>query len=293
MAQPLEQNQVKIKFWGVRGSIPLFNPNNIEFGTNTSCVSVQAHDNLVIFDAGTGIIPLGRALGKEYSKFSIFLSHLHWDHIMGIPFFAPLFRSSNQVDFYSKDFVGDKTLEDYLHGQMQAPYFPVGMDVMAAEKSFYQLKSKDVVLGHRGHRIIISSMDVPHPNGCLSYSLQYNGKKIVYCTDTESLDHCTDELCGLTVAFNEFVRDADILIYDSHFSDEEYLGLNGYSGKQGWGHSTWQEATRIALDNNVGELILFHHSPHRTDDQVRQIEKDAQALFSNTRAAYEGLEIIL
>jgi len=303
---------MKVKFWGVRGSIPTPGADTAEVGGNTSCVEVRTDDNiLIIFDAGTGIRLLGLSLMQEgFDKGGkighIFFSHTHWDHIQGFPFFAPAFvkgslrssrsepgtpedlpRSSNIFHFYGAKKVFEK-LENTLKGQMENQYFPVSLDQMGATIKFHEIQPEKLIkIGE--NRIIPRQLH--HPNGALGYRVENarGDKVVVYATDTEALGGDLDPQV-LALA-----KGADVFIYDSQYTPEEYLGdpATQKTSKIGWGHSTWLDGTRLAEAARVKQYILFHHDPSHSDKVLYEIEKQAQQYFPNSRLAYEGLEIIL
>jgi len=276
---------MKVKFWGVRGSIPSGSRSTANVGGNTTCLEVRCGDDgLVIFDSGTGIRNLGVQLMKELPvKAKIFYSHVHWDHIQGLPFFVPLYVKGNEFDIYGGSSL-PLSIEDVLKKQMTSPCFPVKMDIMAATTHFHDLKPGDVIEGD-GYRVSLAALN--HPNDCYAYRIDEADKSIVFATDTEHFEDRLDEnLLALA-------RGVDVLIYDCQFTPNEYYGRNGQMSRAGWGHSTMQEGVKIAQAANVKHLILFHHDPSHDDTFVREIEKEARQLFPNSTAAYEGLEVDL
>lgn len=303
---------MKVKFWGVRGSIPTPGPQTVEVGGNTSCVEVRTDDNqLLIFDAGTGIRLLGLSLMEEgFDKGGrvghIFFSHTHWDHIQGFPFFAPAFvkgkahfltlkssgdegepEQSNTFNLYGAKRVFEK-LENTLRGQMEYQYFPVSLDQMGAKINFHEIQDSPIKIGE--NRIIPGRLN--HPNGALGYRIENakGDKVVVYATDTEHYYGGDLDLHVLALAKN-----ADIFIYDSQYTPEEYLGdpANKKRSKIGWGHSTWREGVLLSKAAGVKQYILFHHDPSHSDKFLYEMEKQVQLHFPNSRIAYEGLEIIL
>lgn len=267
--------RLRLRFWGVRGSIATPLAENLEFGGNTACVEIRIPGGeVLIFDAGTGIRELGTVLNREHSgrkaSLHLFLSHYHWDHIQGIPFFSPLYSSHNQVMFYGHGQVDHPG--NLLIGQMQAPYFPVSMELAAAEKDFTELEQETVKIGE----IVVQSFPLNHPQGAIGYRVERDGAVIVYASD---LEHGHPELDR---TLREYAEGADILIYDSQYTPREY------ANHRGWGHSTWLEATRVATDCRVGQLILFHHDPAHDSRTMREIVAEAQRYFPGTIAAREG-----
>ncbi|MGQ9629861.1 MAG: MBL fold metallo-hydrolase [bacterium] len=269
---------MKLKFWGVRGSIPVPQREMIDMGGNTSCIEIwTCDDELIILDSGTGIRGLGKSLLQrgERIKGNILLSHTHWDHIQGFPFFAPAFIPGNEFTIYGAERYG-KRLEDTMAGQMEYEYFPVEIDKMGASIKFRGLKEGKYKLG--GSIDLTAGMHI-HPNGAFGYRIECHGAVVVYITDVE---HYPDRLDVRNV---ELAKGADLLIHDSQYTPEEL------PSKRGWGHSSWEQSVRVAQEAGVKDLILFHHDPDRTDDELREIEKKAQREFKNAHLAREGLEI--
>jgi phosphoribosyl 1,2-cyclic phosphodiesterase len=273
---------MQITFWGVRGSIPTPGPDTVEIGGNTSCVEVRAGKLLLVFDGGTGLRLLGKKLVKEMPITAhIFFSHVHWDHIQGFPFFDPAFVKGNTIHLYGGNNVS-RTLEETLAGQMDHPSFPVHLTDMGAKMTFNDLVEGQVL---EIEDVKIRTGRGNHPNGVWIYRVEHAGKSIVYATDTEHYKELDQGLLKLA-------QGVDVLIYDAQYTPEEYTGTAGTGGpKLGWGHSTFDEAARLAAAANVKKLVLFHHDPLQNDGQVRAKETRAQSLFKNCVAAYEGLTI--
>jgi phosphoribosyl 1,2-cyclic phosphodiesterase len=280
---------MRVKFWGVRGSIPTPGPDTVHFGGNTSCVEVRAAKALLVFDGGTGLRLLGKELVRQMPfEAHIFFSHVHWDHIQGFPFFDPAFVPGNSIHLYGGNNVS-RTLEETLAGQMDHPSFPVHLTDMGAKMTFNDLfegQSLEVDAGD-GAKVRVTTGRGNHPNGVWAYRIDHAGRSVVYATDTEHYAVTDPKLAKLA-------RAADVLIYDAQYTPEEYAGTAGTGGpKVGWGHSTFDAAVQLAKVAGVNQLVLFHHDPMQSDAAVRDKEKRAKALFSNTIAAYEGLVIEL
>jgi len=286
---------MKIRFWGVRGSIASPGPKTARVGGNTSCVEVECGGERFILDAGTGLRQLGdsllanraasnrdgRCVDVESMKATLLLSHVHWDHIQGLPFFAPAYLPDVELTIVGAK-NGKMGLRETLERQMTDPMFPVRHDELRASISIKEVQARDAwCVGRATVRVAKGN----HPNGVLAYRIDCNGKSVVYATDTEHFA-CTDpELLSLACG-------ADVLIYDSQYTEEEYRGLEGLS-KVGWGHSTYVAGAALAHAAGVAQYILFHHDPKRTDDQVLELESRARGLFSSSAAAREGMEIAL
>jgi phosphoribosyl 1,2-cyclic phosphodiesterase len=276
-----------IKFWGVHGSLPRPGPQTLKYGGNTACVEVRCSETLLIFDAGSGIRELGEDLIRRSSsnhsnpiKAHIFFSHLHWDHVQGFPFFGPAFVSGNVFDLYGGTHV-DLTLKKIMSYQMAHPCFPITLEHMSALVRFHELEAGQTV---QIEDVTVKTYRLNHPGGSLGYRVEQNGKTMVYASDTE---HGDEDDLGLI----NLCQNCDVLIYDGMFTPEQYHGTGGNHSRQSWGHSTWTEAVKLAARANVKKLFLFHHG--NPDCIVQQIESQAQEVFSNCNAAYEGLEVQL
>jgi phosphoribosyl 1,2-cyclic phosphodiesterase len=267
--------QMVVKFWGVRGSIPTPTSPNMGIGGNTSCLEVRLPSGqVIIVDGGTGVRALGSALALEAagspSDLHLFLTHFHWDHIQGLPFFQPLYSAENSVTFYSMD--APEQTREILEGQMNVPYFPVDFRFLPAKRSFICVAGKTFNFGETE----VNSFPLNHPQGCHGYSFTHSGRKLVFASDLEHGDPDFDRTL-LAAA-----QDADILIFDAQFTPEEY------TKRRGWGHSTWLQATEVARQTRAKKLILFHHDPMHTDSYMESILLDARRQFPETYLAIEG-----
>jgi len=276
---------IRVKFWGVRGSIPVPGPTTVRTGGNTSSVEVRCGDSLIILDAGTGIRLLGNELLKEGKiEGHIFISHVHWDHIQGFPFFGPAFSRGNKIFLYGGRNV-TTTLEETLYGQMNYPNFPVMLSQLPSEISFNDLDEGEVI-SMGGGEVVVENVKLNHPNGVYSYKISYRGQSLVYATDTEHYANPDPKLL-------EFARGTDLLVYDAQYFPEEYTGSAGGGSKVGWGHSTNLEGAKMAALAKVKKLALFHHDPLHTDEMVDEKERLARETFPETVAAREGMVIEL
>lgn len=275
----------QVSFWGVRGSLPVPGPDTIVYGGNTSCVQVQIGPRLFILDAGTGIYKLGQHLihKDRIIEGDIFITHTHWDHIQGFPFFAPAFREGNHFTLYGQRKI-NLTFADLMKGQMMYDHFPVSLDKMGARIDFKEINNGEKV--NLGDNITVTTVPNNHPGGSLSYRLDYNGRSCCYITDTEHYPHPDPDLI-------RFAAGADLVIYDSNFTDAEYAGDDHTPSRAGWGHSTWQEGIKLMKAANAGQLILFHHANYRNDHDMQAIEEEAQRHYPDLLAAREGMIINL
>ena len=271
---------MRIKFWGVRGSTPAPQPENMRYGGNTSCVEVRLGDNLYIFDCGTGFRILGRALQAECNgrpvSAHVFVSHFHWDHIQGLPFFEPLYCNKNHFRFHCSS--RTRSLKRVFEEQMSSPYFPVGLDEMRARRDFYDLDKTRLDLDE----LTIHTMWLNHPQGCMGFRVETKDGVMVYATDNEPGDTKFDK------NVRELAADADVLIYDAQYLPEEYEAR-----RRGWGHSHWREAVDVAMESGAKELVLFHHDPDHDDTCIDKIVKEASNYYPCVRAAAEGMQLEL
>ena len=271
-----------IRFWGVRGSAPSGNRGTAGVGGNTTCVEVRCGDELIIFDSGTGIRNLGmKLLGEMPIKGHIFYSHVHRDHIQGFPFFIPLYIPGNEFDIYGGTSL-PTPIEEVLNQQMTPPCFPVKMDTLGAKINYHGIKPGNVI---EGENFKVTLAPLYHPNGSYGYRIDYDGRSIVFATDCE---HREGKLCE---GLSKLCENTDLLIYDAQYTEAEYYGKDGQMPRIGWGHSTWNEAVKMAEAAKVDRLILFHHDPSHNDDFVKKIEADAREVFPRSMAAFEGLEV--
>lgn len=272
---------MRIKFWGVRGSTPTPQPENLRYGGNTSCVEVRVGREMYIFDCGTGLRTLGQSLRHEFNGNSlcahVFVSHFHWDHIQGIPFFGPLYdKSQNRFLFHSSS--RTRSLKRVMEEQMAAPYFPVNTTEMKASRNFYDMEEGKMQLGD----VCIEALWLNHPQGCLGFRMETKNGIFVYATDNEPGDPEFDK------NVRKLAAGADVLVYDAQYLPEEYEAR-----KRGWGHSHWREAINVVMESGAKELVLYHHDPDHDDACIDNVVKEARNYYPKVRAASEGMEIVL
>jgi phosphoribosyl 1,2-cyclic phosphodiesterase len=281
------QKTFTIRFWGVRGNIPCPGSETVRYGGNTPCVEMRVGDTCFIFDGGTGLRVLGQSLLSEMPlEAYMFFTHAHWDHIQGFPFFVPAFIKGNCFHIYGATAPSGYTLEQCLNDQMRHPNFPVPLQVMGADLKFYHLEpGESVEIGD----ITVESAPLNHPGKSVGYRINWQGYAAAYITDTEHLRDRIDE------NVLHLARNADAIIYDATYTDEEYHTSDNstYSNKVGWGHSTWQEAIKVAKAANVKRLILFHHAPTHDDEFLDRIGEEAAQQFPGSIMAREGMSLEL
>ncbi|MEM1308826.1 MAG: MBL fold metallo-hydrolase [Cyanobacteria bacterium P01_D01_bin.71] len=277
------ENQFLIRFWGVRGSIACPGSHTVRYGGNTACIEMRVGGQLLIFDGGTGLRELGLKLLSEMPiNATMFFTHSHWDHIQGFPFFVPAFVPGNRFDIYGSIAPNGSTIEQRLNDQMLHPNFPVPLQIMGADMKFCDVDLGEVVTLDD---IKIENALLNHPGEAIGYRITWRGKTAAYVSDTEHFPDRLDE----NVLW--LARDADVMIYDATYTDNEYHSEK--SSKVGWGHSTWQEAVKAAKAANVKKLVIFHHDPLHNDDFMDEIAQDTAEQFPNSVVAREGMVIDL
>jgi ribonuclease Z len=276
----MEDNRFRIRFWGTRGSVPVSGSEYVRYGGNTACVEMQCGAHTLIFDAGSGIRPAGKAfIAAGVTDMDLFFTHCHYDHILGLPFFAPLYDPKVRLTAWSGHLAGRMTTRDMLRDFMRPPWFPVRLDICRANIIARDFVSGDVLRPRP--EIEIRTGNLNHPGGCIGYRVEYSGRVVAVITDTEHVPGKLDEEILTLIA------DADLVIYDCTYIEEEMARFPGY------GHSTWQQGIKLCEAAGAGRLALFHHDPMRTDTALETIEIKAREAFSGAFAAYDGLTLDL
>jgi phosphoribosyl 1,2-cyclic phosphodiesterase len=292
-----------VRFWGVRGSLPTPGADTVIYGGNTSCLEVRADERLIIIDLGTGVRPLGDWLIendlKKYGKIKadIFLTHTHWDHVMGFPMFNPIYINSTELNITGPVSMENEDLESIIGNQLSHKYWPVRASELAAKIEYNQIKETKIDLGDG---LTIVSKFLNHPIFCLGYRINYKNKSIVTIYDHEpfrnlftanpdepEFDKEASEEGEITAKeenekIRQFIKGADILIHDAQYTREEYIKHTG------WGHCSYEHAIKTTDGINVKKLVLFHHEPSRTDSQLEQIEKEFANNTPSVIMAAEG-----
>ncbi len=301
------EREVKVRFWGVRGSIPTPGPGTAIYGGNTTCVEVRADGELIILDAGTGIRPLGLQLISEFKgqplNLTLLMTHTHWDHIQGFPFFIPAYNPKNQMCILGYE--GARAgLEKTLSAQMESPYFPISMQQMPGHISIQELREMNFTVG----KVPVRAKFMNHPGVCVGYRLDTSAGSIAFLPDNEPFQRLkahTGAQAGADQAeaqeyarkqddkLIEFIRDVDVLIMDSQYDAAEY------PQRVGWGHACVDDTVALALSANVKRLFLFHHDPGHDDAYIARMEAHARELVAKhggaliVEAAREGAVCVL
>ena len=294
-----------LRFWGTRGSISVPEPGTLHYGGNTTCVEVRADDEIIALDAGSGIRSLGIALEKEFQsepiRLSLLITHAHWDHIQGLPFFAPAYDKKNEICVRGYDGV-DMSFAEIMAEPMKAPFFPIAMRELSARVDIKKLTEMEFSLG----KVQVRARFVNHPGICAGYRLFTSAGSIAFLPDHEpyrflhsarandmSPEQAKKTATEERTALVEFLRRSDILILDAQYTDTEY------ETHVGWGHGSVSSAVSLALDAEVRRLLLFHHDPSHDDAMVDAMVNDARRLIRESGkdlevdGAREGEEIFL
>jgi phosphoribosyl 1,2-cyclic phosphodiesterase len=263
---------MRVRFWGVRGSVPWATPDSIGHGCNTPCLEVRDDETgaLLVLDAGSGIVGLGHALGGQPHAVPILLTHYHWDHTQGLPFFMPFFAQGWTPSIWAP--VLDNVSLAWVETIFESPFFPVPFDQLPNRPTVTLVEPGELRVG--GFRV--RALPLSHPGGAFAYRIQGRSGDLVYATDHEFGD------AALDAALAEFSRGARALVADAHFTPDEMRRHTG------WGHASWDDVARFAERSGVGHLWLFHHKPGRSDAELNAIEAQARQRFPETTAAREG-----
>ncbi|HOJ52180.1 MAG TPA: MBL fold metallo-hydrolase [Syntrophales bacterium] len=273
-----------IRCWGARGSIPVSGPEYVKYGGDTPCVEVRTRNNdIIILDAGTGIRRLGNTLLTEGRyEYIMFFTHAHWDHLIGFPFFKPIYTSRVKIGMYGCP-AAQTGIKDMLSNVMIAPHFPVDYNEIHCQIQYHEACAEQYILDS----LRVSTIALSHPNEGVGYKFEEGEKKFVFLTDNElSYQHPGGRLFE---DYRDFCRGVDLLIHDAEFTPEDY--------KVSWGHSTYNDAVKLGLDAGVKKLGLFHHNQERTDEEIEKILAQAREMIRKAGssmecvALYQGMEL--
>src|SRR4029453_19294850 len=300
------ESPVRLKFWGTRGSIAVPGPETLRYGGNTTCVELRADGEIIVLDAGSGIRPLGIALGREFQahpiKLSLLITHAHWDHIQGFPFFKPAYDSKNEIRIFGFYGAG-ATFREIMTEPMKSPFFPITMRELSARMDINKLNEMKFSLG----KLDIHAVFVNHPGVCAGYRIFTSGGSVAFLPDHEPYEFFLHSARGKELsgeqareiaaeqhaALVQFLRGSDILILDSQYTDQEY------ETHICWGHGSISTAGFLALETEVQKLLVFHHDPNHDDEMVDTMVESARELAMKSAShlevagAQQGTEILL
>ena len=265
-----------VRFWGVRGSVACSAPNITRYGGNTSTLEIRCGERTLVFDAGTGIRYLGNEMmDRKESRAHLYLTHTHFDHVCGMPFFRPAFVPGNTFEIWAGHLLPEHDIRYVLSEMMMAPLFPAPLEIFQSEVTFHDFRAGDTL--HPYDDVTVRTAPLNHPNGATGYRVEFQGRSICYLTDTEHDPGPLDtNILGL-------IDGADIAIYDGMYTDDEY------KARIGWGHSTWQEGARLCEAAKVGQYVVFHHDPDHDDDFMDEIARKVAKTRPGSIVAREGM----
>lgn len=266
---------LSVRVWGARGSVPVSGEEFRRYGGNTPCIEMNCGGHTLLFDAGTGIRPAGLALQREgVTSINLFFTHFHYDHVIGLPFFKPLYDPRIDVAVWSGHMAGIMSTDEMLAELMRKPFFPVAIDICRASLHARDFRSGDVLTPYPG--VVVRTGSLNHPGGCIGYRVEYGGRTVALISDTEHVEGVLDP------AVLALIEKADLVIYDAAYTDAEM------PARRGFGHSTWQQGIRLCKAAGARRLALFHHDPFRDDDALDRIDAEARAAFPEAFACRDG-----
>ncbi|MBP6818141.1 MAG: MBL fold metallo-hydrolase [Ferrovibrio sp.] len=265
-----------VRFWGVRGSIAVGSADVMRYGGNTSCLEIRCGEHVLVFDSGTGIRALGNLLQRQAPiNADVFLTHTHYDHVCGMPHFCPFFDPRNTFRIHSGHVTDTGGIKSVLKQMMTSPLFPVPLEIFQANLSFHDFRQGEVIEPAPG--IKVRTAPLSHPDLATGYRVEFQGKSICYLTDTE---HPPEGFCA---ELAEFVRGADIVVYDSMYTPAQY------KTRKGWGHSTWEAGVALCDAAKAKTYVVFHHEPEHDDAAMDAIAADVEAARPGSVVAREGM----
>ncbi|MEP1208613.1 MAG: MBL fold metallo-hydrolase [Rhizobiaceae bacterium] len=276
-----------VKIWGARGTLASDSKSTVRYGGNTACIEVTCGDERLLFDAGSGLRAAGDHIVKQFrkqeadgiprKKLNLFFTHCHYDHISGLPFFAPFFDPKASIDIWSGHLTGPNKTRRMIENYMCPPYFPVGPDVFSANVTYRDFDVRDVLTPIKD--VVIRTLPLNHHDEAIGYRIEFDGRSVCYITDTTHIPDQPDQ--GII----DFVADTDLMIYDGTYTDEEFPTFWNF------GHSTWEEGVRISKAAGVKNYCVFHHRPSRTDKDLDRIGEQCKRAFENSWMGKEGMTI--
>lgn len=281
----MSKKRFDVRFWGARGTLASFDKETMKFGGNTACVEVVCGRNTLILDAGSGLRLVGDAIMKRFEKadgkekksiqkLNLLFTHCHYDHISGLPFFAPFFSPDFEIGIWSGHLKGKNKTKRMLENYMSSPYFPVGPEVFNASLDYHDFEPGDVLKPVAD--VTLQTLPLDHHDGCVGYRIDYAGRSLCYITDTTHTPGEPD------MRIVDICRDTDLMIYDGTYTDAEFPDFWNF------GHSTWEEGMRLAKMAGAKRYCIFHHRPSRTDKAMDRIEAECRKQFRRSWAAREG-----
>ncbi|PDT46899.1 MBL fold metallo-hydrolase [Sinorhizobium fredii] len=268
----MQDDTFRVKFWGVRGSLPVSGEQFLRYGGNTPCIEVRCGTEVLIFDAGSGLREAGLSLMSEgVSEFDVFFTHTHYDHIIGLPYFKPIYRCSSAVRFWSGHLHGKMSTAEMIDEFMRPPWFPVGPGICQASLDTVDFRPGETLSPRKD--VTVRTMSLVHPGGCVGYRVDWGGRAVALIYDTEHEPDILDpELL-------DFIAGADLMVYDCTYLESEMAAYRGY------GHSTGIHGSRLAMAAGIPRLAMFHHDPSRSDAALAAMEQEVQAFFAGAFAA--------
>lgn len=257
----------QVKLWGTRGSLPVSGPMYAKFGGNTICIEMRLGEHVVFIDAGSGILPAGAALKSGgHGDIALYLTHCHYDHVIGLPFFMPLYGKGPSVTISSGHLSDAMTTHDVIRGLMRQPFFPIGPEICSA-----CLKTRDFAPGDvlsPFPDVTIRTATLNHPGNAVGYRVEWGGRAVAVITDVEHVPGSLDPVVL------DLIRDADLFLYDACYTDDEFDRFRGF------GHSTWQQGLRLAIAANARQVGMIHHATWRSDADLTKMERQAKKSFA-------------